>query len=535
MSKIEDKVLHGPPMPTAQYQGHFVYRILDLIRAEIADTGDRDWIVDTSGGTSVKLSQIEGVSRAAGAGLHRLGLGPGHTLHLACNSSLDFYWPVFGAWLCGARMSVADPGLPMELIRGQLEDTGASIVVTNAEAAPKFVEAKAQVSHVLVIDRDPGQDLPPGTTSFRALFNDDISKCPPLSSLPPWDPEDGALIHWSSGTSGNPKGILHSQHYLHSMLRPSKLPQGSKSLCSYTCFHAARFFLALDGGINNRFTCYDILEDVYTPSLVLDVIAKYKPVLYMCGTNQALAVANQYQNQNGRDLSSLKVVLPCGGAITSTTESRLRQLFPELSMLLMFYGSTEINGVSVAFDAASQGTLLPGVQVYIRDLTTGERLGPNQEGEIMAKTGTIMKGYLNRPEETQGFLDKEGFAYMNDIGYYDTQGKIYFVDRVKEIMKVSNYHFGPGEIEAVLEEIPQVLEACVWGAYEKDLGDDRIFAALVLAENATLTEEEVRTQIANNLLPSRQLTGKIYFVDSIPHNPTGKKMRRLMKGKYSQK
>jgi len=539
MSKIENKILYGPPQAPVQYQGYFVYRLLELIRTELRETGDRDWLVDASAESSVRLSHIEVVTRAVGAGFSSLGLSPGQSLHLACNSRLDFYWPVFGAWICGARVSVGDPGLSVELIRGQMEDTRAGIVVTTAEAAPKFVQANRllkesfRVRHILVIDRDPWEDLPLETSSFRALYNNEMIKCPPVSSLPPWDPDEEAVIHWSSGTSGKPKGIVHSQHYLHTMMKPSVLPAGTLSICSNIMFHGGAFLLPLDGGIMNRFICYFITEESFTPSLALDMIAKYRPMFYMCGTNHALAVAGQARE--GRDVSSLKVLMPAGGSLHQSIVSRLKLVFPELSMVYQFYGSTEIAGVSSSLDVSSLGSPLPGAQVYIRDRATGGRLGPNDEGEIMAKTGTMMKGYLNRYKESQEYLDGDGFAHMGDIGYYDNQGKLYYVDRIKELLKVSNYWFGPGEVDTVLEEMPQVLEACVWGSYDKETGDDRISAALVLSEVGALSESDVRTHIANNLQQQKQLTGKIYFVDSIPHNPQGKKLRRLLKEKYSQK
>merc|ERR1719369_1967018 len=109
-------------------------------------------------------------------------------------------------------------------------------------------------------------------------------------------------------------------------------------------------------------------------------------------------------------------------------------------------------------------------------------------------------------------------------GYYDNQGKLYYVDRAKELLKVRNYWFGPGEIETVLEGMSQVMEACVWGHPDNETGDDIVHTALVVSEREAFTEEQVRTHVANNLQSQKQLTGKIYFVSNIPHNPQGKKL-----------
>ena len=106
---------------------------MTLISAELAEAGDRDWLVDSVEDTRIRLSEVEARARRVASGLARLGLGPGHILHTAyrsvviiiimslrkslSSSSLEFYWPVFGAWLCGAAASVADPGLSVEVIR----------------------------------------------------------------------------------------------------------------------------------------------------------------------------------------------------------------------------------------------------------------------------------------------------------------------------------------------------------------------------------------------------------------------------------
>lgn len=541
MADRRGNVLHSKQEDEAkEFSNRFVFRLLDMVRQELRETGDRDWMVDCVDQASVRLSHIEGVSRRVSSGLSKLGFGPGQTLHTAYNSCLDFYWPVFGAWLNAGVVSVADPLLSVDAVKGQLEDTKASIVVCTADAAIKYVEANKKiketlrVKHILVIDKEPWQDLPQGCTSFRSLYNDDGSKCPQTSSLPKHDNEEVAVIHWTSGTSGKPKGVMHTQRYLHRMLKPSKLPQRSISLSSNIMFHAGAFLLPFDGGIMNKFTCCLIKEEDFNGPKALEAISNYKPAFYMAGTNHVLALASQ--EANDYDLSSIFCIMPAGGAVSAGIASNLKTLFPNLAMVYMFYGSTEVSGISGSMDVTCLGALVPGVQVYIRDRETGEKLGPNQAGEIMVKTKTMMTGYLNRYDETEEFYDDEGFAHMGDLGYYDEEGKLFYKERIKELIKVSNYWFGPGEVENVLEEIPCVAEAAVWGSYNKHSGDDLVNAAIVLTTGPKLeviTREDIVHHVANNLQIQKHITGNIIFLDSIPHNPQGKKLRRELKTKYS--
>ena len=105
---------------------------------------------------------------------------------------------------------------------------------------------------------------------------------------------------------------------------------------------------------------------------------------------------------------------------------------------------------------------MAGCSAYIRDVNTDARLGPHQTGELMVRSLTRMKGYLNRKQDTQEFFTEEGFAHTGDLGHYDSQGNLYFKDRVKEMMKVRASWVGPGEIESCIEQKAEVLESCVW-------------------------------------------------------------------------
>ena len=105
---------------------------------------------------------------------------------------------------------------------------------------------------------------------------------------------------------------------------------------------------------------------------------------------------------------------------------------------------------------------MAGCSAYIRDVNTGAKLGPHQTGELLVRSLTRMRGYLNRKQDTQEFFTEEGFAQTGDLVHYDSQGNLYFKDRVKEMMKVNSTWVGPGEIESCIEQKSEVLESCVW-------------------------------------------------------------------------
>ena len=124
------------------------------------------------------------------------------------------------------------------------------------------------------------------------------------------------------------------------------------------------------------------------------MMAKYKAQFYMCGLNHFTAISNE--ERGNRDLSSMICVMPAGGGVSNQAVARMRTVFPSLMFAYIFYGSSEVSGVSGTMDEFTLGSLLPGVEVYIRDRESGKRLGPGEHGEIMARTPTMMQGYLNR-------------------------------------------------------------------------------------------------------------------------------------------
>jgi len=110
MNVIKDKIIYSTLEPKPEQPNQpYIERLLSEINQELDDTGDRDWLVDTETGSSRTISQIEPISRRVASALLSLGFGPGDVLQTGYSSCLDFYWPVFGAWLCGGTVSLGDP------------------------------------------------------------------------------------------------------------------------------------------------------------------------------------------------------------------------------------------------------------------------------------------------------------------------------------------------------------------------------------------------------------------------------------------
>jgi len=189
------------------------------------------------------------------------------------------------------------------------------------------------------------------------------------------------------------------------------------------------------------------------------------------------------------------------------------------------YGATELLGLVFMFSPPdkllSTGTVLPGNQLKIADTTTGEALGPNQEGEMWHKSPSMMKGYVRNEEATKLVLDSDGWYHSGDLGYYDEDGYVYVVGRIKDIFKYKVTHISPADMEGIISNLPGVKDVAVC-AIPHDIDSNHPIALVVKREGYDVTEEDVKNIILENMSESRNLAAGVIFVDSLPRTNTGK-------------
>lgn len=173
----------------------------------------------------------------------------------------------------------------------------------------------------------------------------------------------------------------------------------------------------------------------------------------------------------------------------------------------------------------SSGQLVAGTEGVIVD-EAGVSLPPGETGELLIRGPQVMRGYLNRPEATEETIRTDGFLRTGDVAFADADGHLFFVDRLKELIKVKGFQVAPAELEGLLLELPEVADAAVIGVADERAGQ-RPKAFLVLREGAMLTEDgcigALRTSLAEYKLPR-----DVVFVEQIPKSPSGKILRRQL-------
>jgi acyl-CoA synthetase (AMP-forming)/AMP-acid ligase II len=229
------------------------------------------------------------------------------------------------------------------------------------------------------------------------------------------------------------------------------------------------------------------------------------------------------------DLSHIKYVMsgaaPLGADVERACAERLR------CTVLQGYGMTELTGAShlyplegVTVKSGSVGLLAPGMEAQIVDVLTAAPQGLGARGELWLRGPNVMRGYLNRAEETARTVDAEGWLHTGDIATVDADGHWFIVDRVKELIKYKGHQVAPADLEAILLCHPCIADAAVIPRPDAECGEvPKAFVVL----KGPLTAEEIIAFVAERVSPLERVR-LVAIVDSIPKSPSGKILRRLL-------
>jgi acyl-CoA synthetase (AMP-forming)/AMP-acid ligase II len=216
---------------------------------------------------------------------------------------------------------------------------------------------------------------------------------------------------------------------------------------------------------------------------------------------------------------------PLGQAVAAATAARLG------CEVVQGYGLTETSPVTHAAragrasrKAAGIGPPVPNTEAKIVEVATGRELEPNEEGEICVRGPQVMKGYLARPEATAAMIDAEGWLHTGDVGYADSEGCFFVVDRVKELIKYKGLQIAPAELEALLLSHPSVADAAVIPIADEEAGE--VPKAFVVLKGPA-TPEEIMDFVARRVASYKKLR-RVEFTDQIPKSASGKILRRVL-------
>ena len=473
-------------------------------------------LISMADGAKVTFAEFQReADRVAGA-LVEAGIAPGDRVAIGMPNIAHFAYAYFGILRAGAVVVPLHIMLTEPETRAILEDSGARAVLTAGPLAETAEAAASKVPWVeLIVTPERWEEL--GDNSVPAAIGGGA---------------DLAVLAYTSGTTGHPKGAMLSHDNLLANLRQQMaIPDAHVSsddvlFLALPLFHI--FGLNVTLGLLAMNGATGVLMERFDPVPALRAITEHKiTVLFGAPTMYASWVsvpgADQY------DLSSVRLAIS-GAAPLATDVLRDFNAFFGVR-IFEGYGLTETaptlwsNRMTDKPRPGSVGKPLPEVEFRLID-EQGDDVELGDPGEIVVKGPNVFKGYWNRPEETESaFID--GWFRTGDVGVLDEEGYLYLVDRKRDLIIVSGFNVYPSEVERALLENPDVAEAAVVGVPHAYTGE-AVKAHVVLNGDADTTEAEliadVRSRLARFKCPA-----SIEIVDELPHLLTGKVLRRALR------
>jgi long-chain acyl-CoA synthetase len=455
----------------------------------------------------------EGSRRLAGL-LREKGFEEGDRVGIMLPNVPYFAIVYYGVLRAGGVVVPMNVLLKGREVKYYLEDPGAKLLFawhSFAEAADKGA-GEAGAEAILV---KPGE--------FEKLLAD----AEPVDGMADRKGEDTAVILYTSGTTGKPKGaeLTHSNLRRNVQVATSLFDLGKDAvtLGALPLFHSFGQTCGLNATVCAG-GCLTLLPR-FDPEKALEIIQRDRVTVFE-GVPTMYGAMLHLPNHDDFDTSCLEVCGSGGAAMPGEVMRAFEEAFG--CKVLEGYGLSETSPIA-SFNhpdrerkVGSIGTPIEGVEMKVVD-DDGNDVAQGEIGEIVIKGHNVMKGYWNRPDATEESI-KDGWFHTGDMAKIDEDGYFFIVDRKKELIIRGGYNVYPREVEEVLYEHPAVQEAAVLGVPDEKMGEE-VGAAVVLKDGEDVSADElkgyIKQEVANYKYPRR-----IWFVDELPKGPTGKILKR---------
>ncbi len=480
-------------------------------------------------GGSVSYGKMNERVNALSQGLMRLGVKKGDKVALLLTNSPEILEGCFAAFKIGTLAVPLNFRLAGKEIEYILIQSEASVLILDGEFAETIQALRSNVPGIrgyIVV----------GPSSFSGMKNYEgvIRENRPDEPVVDLSDDDDALILYTAGTTGRPKGavLTHKNFMINALnwVMEYHTKFEDKWLCVPPLYHSA----ALGYSITHFYVGATIyLAKVFDPGGILKTIQQEKITTLFLVPAMWIRLL-QEKNLEACDRSSLRV-LNTGAAITPIeVKSQLLQAFPNAGIYDCF-GQTEMSPAVTLLRAedalrkqGSVGQALACVEIRVvndedQDVPIGE------VGEAIYRGPNVMKGYYKNPEATEEAM-RGGWFHSGDLVRQDEEGYFYVVDRKKDMIISGGENIYPAEVEEVLYRHPDILEAAVFGIPDEQWGES-VKATVVLKSGKKLTAEEVIDH-CKQYLASYKKPKSVDFLDALPRNPAGKVLKTVLREKY---
>lgn len=506
-------------------------------------------------GRTISYAELDRLSSRFAAALLDEGLQPGDRVVLVLPNIPQAVIGYYGALRAGAVVVLTNPIFEAGGLIRQIEDAQADTLLALSMFHPLIAQVRARAPVRRVIYTNLKEFLPssqrqlftllrqereghrvPDAEARRSLWMARMlgaaqgahSPDPPLAA-----PASPAALLYTGGTTGEPKGVLHTHRSLvaNALQLAAWMPDARRGaeriLCALPFSHAYGMTACMN--LAAALGAAMILLPTFETMNVLHAVRRERPTIFP-GVPPMYAAINEVRDARRYGLASLRACISGAAPLPIEVQEGFERI--TRAHLVEGYGLTEAGPVTHVNPLRGHhdrhgfiGLPLPSTEAKIVDLQTGADLPPGKVGELLVRGPQLMQGYWNRPAETAEVLLPGGWLRTGDVAEMDEQGFFRVIERRKEMIIAGQYNIYPRDVEEVLYEHPKVLEAAVAGVPSSGRTDLKAFVVLRRGESAT--PDEILAFLRERL-SSYKVPGAVEFLDALPRSFIGKVLRRAL-------
>ena len=478
-------------------------------------------VIDGPTGRSYTFGQLLDHSASIAHGLIARGVQPGDRVAFICPNLPEVALAYHGAIAAGAVAMMVNPLSTGDELAKYFKVGSPRLAIA---AAPLVGAVQAVAPGLPVIALGDAS----GSEPLTALLGGPTA--PPAVAIPP---DAIAVMPYSSGTTGFPKGVMLTHRNIiaqclaiESVTDTELIVAGSAVLAVLPFFHIYGIMAFLTFGLMRGARLIAIPR--FDLEQYVQLARRHEvPVLHV--VPPILLALAKYPGE--LHLPHLRAALVGAAPLSAELAAEFTQRTG--AMVYQAYGMTEVSGASHlgSLDPArnkpgSAGGLIGNAEARVVSPATGVDVAPGEHGEIWVRGPFMMKGYFEDPAATAQTIDRDGWLHTGDIGYVDSDGDFWVVDRVKELIKYKGMQVAPAELEAVLLQHPAVADCAVYPQPDPEAGEIPK-AAVVLKRGASATADELMQFVAARVSPHKRVRA-LRIIDAIPKSASGKILRRVL-------
>ncbi len=490
-----------------------------------------DKVAVIDGDRRTSFSELEDSSSRLASALAASGVAKGDRVGLLAPNCTEYVVAFFGVIRSGAVVTTLNAGYREREIAHQLNDNGSSVLIVHESLLPVVESARPEIpalERLIVI----------GDGSSHESLQDLIERGDPSPPQVEIDPrEDLAVLPYSSGTTGLAKGVMlthfnltaNVQQFLERGGEEGELRHDDVILVHLPLFQIYGMNVLMVPAIVVGAT--QVMMGRFDMDQFLGLLSAHRVTILATVPPVALGIT-QYPGVADHDLTALRYAVVAAAPSSADLQRRMGEAIG--CPVIQGYGMTELSPVShidyveeALREPGSVGLPVGDTGARVVDLEDGETDVPAGEiGELMVRGPQVMKGYYDNPEATAETITPAGWLHTGDIVRMNAVGRLWILDRKKELIKYKGFQVPPAELEALLLEHPAVRDVAVIGKPDEEAGE--VPKAFVVPHDGVETPvDELMSFVAERVATFKQVR-EVELVDEIPRNPSGKILRRVL-------